>query len=438
MTAPEPRRRGRWLVAALVLALAATGGVLAVRHWNRTPSPVPPDVDLTEADPVVRSAVESARDAVRRDPRSAAAWGRLGMLLAAHSFYPKAAVCFAEAQRLDPRERRWPYYRGVTLAPGDPDAALPPLRRAVELADAADAAPRLRLAELLLGQGRDEEAEELFRQVLAHDPDDARAHLGLGRLAAGRNDWPGSLEHLEIAAASRLTRKRARTLLAEVHRRRGEDAAAERERRLADALTADDEAPDSLLEELGRLRVGRQADLDRASRMLRQGRGGEAVALLGRLVGDCPESASAWLGLGRALVQQGRYAAAERALRRAADLDAGRVEIQFYLGVALFQQRRPADAAVFFRRATGLRPDYAVAWYNLGHCLKAQGDRAGALDAFRTAVRYQPQHAAAHANLGELLAEGGRRDLALRHLRQAVELDPTDTRAKELLEKHRR
>jgi tetratricopeptide (TPR) repeat protein len=392
-------------------------------------------MDLTQADPAVRAALQSARDAVQRQPQSAAAWGRLGMLLAAHAFYPESAVCFTEAERLDPEELRWPYFQGVILTLGDPDAALPHLRRALELAKANCAAPRLRLAEVLLGQGQPAAAEELLRQVLAHDPDSALAHLGLGRVAFGRNAWSEGLAHLEAAASSPLTRKRARALLAEVYRRRGDEAAAENERRLADDLPPDPGAPDPFLEELDRLRVGRQAELARASRLLKQGEVEQAVALLGRLVRSYPESASAWLGLGRALVQQQRYPAAEQALRQAARFDSGRVETQFYLGVALFQQGRTGDAAGHFRRATELRPDYALAWYNLGQCLKAGGDRTGAIDAFGAAVRYQPHHAEAHANLSELLVEEGRRDLALRHLRQAVELNPADTHARGLLKR---
>ena len=44
-------------------------------------------------------------------------------------------------------------------------------------------APRLRLAEVLLMQGRVEEAERHMRQALRAAPHSARAHLDLARLA---------------------------------------------------------------------------------------------------------------------------------------------------------------------------------------------------------------------------------------------------------------
>jgi tetratricopeptide (TPR) repeat protein len=395
-------------------------------------------VDLTDADPAVRSAVESARGAVRRAPGSADAWGRLGVVLAAHGFYPEAVPCFDHAQRLDPDEVSWPYFQGVALALADPDGAIGQFRRAVELSQPGQAGPRLRLAELLLNQGQPREAEELFRQVLAHDPDNPHAQLGLARLAYRRHDWADCADRLGRAAASPWTQKAARTLLAQVHFARGDSSAARRERRRADDLPPDPEPPDPLLEQWDQLRVGRQAQLTRASRLLKQRRAAEAVALLWQTARDYPESASAWLGLGRALAQQGDYPSAEKALRRAVRLDPGRVEVQFYLGVALSEQGRFAEATPFFRRATELRPDYAMAHYNLGQCLKAQGDRAGALASLRAAVRYKPHFARAHADLGELLGQEGQRALARKHLLLAVELDPADSRAKKLLGDYRR
>jgi tetratricopeptide (TPR) repeat protein len=437
---PGRFKRVRRLAIALgfVLTLLSVGGIIVLWQGRRTAPPTPSDVDLADADPAVKLVIQSAQAAVRRAPRSADAWGRLGMVLAAHGYYPESVACFAEAQRLDPGELRWPYFQGVALTLGDPDAAIPQLRRAVELCEPASLAARLRLADVLLGQGQAGDAEELFREVLAYEPDNPHAHLGLGQLACQRNDWASSLTHLARSAASPLTEKRARILVAGVYQRRGDVSAAERERRLANDLPADPEMPDPLLEDLERLQVGRQARLARASGLLKQNQAAAAVAVLGKLVQDYPDYASAWLGFGRALVQLERYAAAERALRQAALLDPERVEVQFYLGVALFQQGRTLDATTFFRRATELRPDYALAQYNLGQCLKAQGDLGGAIAALRAAVRYKPHYAQAHTDLGELLARDGQRELALQHARLALELDPTDARAKALLEKYQR
>jgi tetratricopeptide (TPR) repeat protein len=359
------------------------------------------------------------------------------MVLMANGYYAEAVPCFAQAEVLDGAEPRWPYYRGVALTLGDPDAAIPALRRAVDLFGAAEPAPRLRLAEVLLGQGQPGQAEALFRQVLAHEPDSARARLGLARLALARGEPARCRGHLAACTGSPLTARAAHTLLAEVCLRGGDRAGADAALRRAGSLPDDPEPPDPWVEEVAELRVGRQAQLARASRLVREGRGAQAAALLRQTVRDYPGSASAWLGLGRALLQQGDAAAAERALRRGARLDPGLVEVQFYLGAALFEQGRAAAAAAFFRRATALRPDYAVAWYNLGQCLKGQGDRTGAADAFRRALRHKPHFIQPRVGLAELLLRDGRRPEAVAQLEQALKMDPGNSHIRDLLKKAR-
>jgi tetratricopeptide (TPR) repeat protein len=273
----------------------------------------------------------------------------------------------------------------------------------------------------------------VFHQIVEQEADNAWAHLGLGRVACARGYWAQSLPHLRQAAVSPNTQKGAWTLLANVHTRLGNDKEGARAMHKAAMLAADPEPPDQLLEALERLRVGKQAHLARASKLLKQGRAAEAVVLLRDVVRDYPDSASAWLGFGRALIGQEKYAFARQALERAVRLDPNLVEGHFYLGVALFQQGQPG-AALFFRRTTKLRPDHGLAWYNLGHSLKREGDRGGAEEAFRAAVRYKPFHADAHANLGEMLIQNGKRAEAMQHLQRALTLEPTSKLARQLLE----
>src|SRR5205807_1735517 len=121
----------------------------------------------------------------------------------------EAVECFRQAERLDGREPRWPYYLGVVLAPTEPETALPKLRRAVELWGEGELVPRLRLAGLLLAQGQIDEAEEQFHKVLSQAPDNAPAHLGLARVAVERNDPSAALQRLEKCLANPATAKPA-------------------------------------------------------------------------------------------------------------------------------------------------------------------------------------------------------------------------------------
>src|SRR5262249_58971060 len=97
----------------------------------------------------------------------------------------------------------------------DLEAGILKLQRAVELGDTQPSSPRLRLAEALLARGRLDEAEEHFREVLRHEPNNPRARLGLGRLAVFRDDFAGSLEPLRAARGSPYPRKAPPQPLAE-------------------------------------------------------------------------------------------------------------------------------------------------------------------------------------------------------------------------------
>jgi superkiller protein 3 len=388
-----------WAATALVgVALVAGIGAFS---WYRASALQPPPLDLNGFDPAIVVSIGQARAAVQESPRSAPAWGRLGMVLAAHNFQAEANACFMQAERLDPRQPRWPYYQGVALSHGDPEAALRKFQRAVELCDASPDAPRLRLGELLIGQGRLEEAEIQFRRLLQSDSGHARAHLDLARLASQRGDYAGSRHHLAVSVADDRTRKASHILRAEIEQRSDNAKAAETERRQADGLPDDPFWPDPFVDEVARLRTGREAQLDRADERLRRGRIGEAVALLEQTVRDYPDSDRGWSLLGKALVARKDWPGAERALRRAARLAPDVAEVQFHWGVALFQQQDPRGAAACFRKATELRPDYDSAYYNLGQCLKLQGDRAGAAGAFRAALRCNPDLAEARTALEE-------------------------------------
>jgi tetratricopeptide (TPR) repeat protein len=400
-------RRRRWLLVLLAAAALAVG--LGWYLWRRASAPVPPEVALEGVDPAVAKAVEAARRRVLQEPRSADTWGHLGMVLRAHDFAAEANTCFLEAERFAPKDPRWPYLHALTLLMTDPDAGLPRLRRAVELCRDDPYEPRLRLAQVLLARGEHEEAEQHFRQLLEYEADHPGAHLGLGRLAYQRGRLRACIQHLQVAAPSPWTRKSAHTLLAQVYRRLN-DLDALRKLGPVDALPDDLPWRDKFVDEVARLRVGMEASLDRATRLLQQGRVDEAVALLRETAEQYPESGRGWLVLGQACIEVKDYAGAENALGNAVRRSPDSAEARFHLGVAHYMQDNPSEAARCFRRAVRLKPAYALAHYNLGHCLKKQGDRAGAVAAFRLALRYKPDYAPARKELDRLVAPGTKTD----------------------------
>ncbi len=390
------RRRGVLLLAAL-LVLAGAGGWW---WYGRTSTAAPPAINLEGVDPEVADAIAAARQEVLRAPRSAASWGQLGMVLRAHSFGDEANVCFREAERLDPVEPRWPYYRGLTLVLTEPGEGLACLRRAVERLEDGTPAPRFRLVEVLLEQGLLDEAQRHLDKALARQPDHPRGRLLLARLAWARQDWKGAVAAAEGCWQDPRARKQAHLLAAEAYRRLGEASRAEAIEARARALPEDVPWPDPLVAEVDRLQVGLRVRLAQADQLAREGRGAEAVQILNGVVHDHPREADAWLLLGQVLRRQEQLGDSERALERAVAL-VGSVEAWFQLGVTRVFLGKKREAADAFREVVRLKPDHARAHHNLGVSLKDIGDLEGAKKAWRDALRCQPDNAAARQALEE-------------------------------------
>ena len=424
-----PRRL--WPVLAALLPAALIVGGAAWRSVGRIPVPEPPPVPPAGLEPAVAGSIRDAEGRVRQSPGDAGAWGRLGMLLGAYGFRTEAAACFTTAERLDPREPRWPYFRGLALYQDGAQAeSVSSLRRAVALCPREPDAPRLLLAEAVLKEGGLEEAEAQFRALLQDDPGHPPAHLGLARLALARGDPVGAEVELQPCLRSPFTRKAGHLLRAEVQQRLGHREASGESLRRAASLPPDAPWPDPFRQEVEGLKADRQTRLDRAQALQGRGEFEEAQGVLEGLEGDYPGTAPFLEG--RRRLQAGDARGAARDFREAIRLAPDFAQGHFWLGVALREGHDAGGAAAAFREAVRLQPRHAAAYRELGLCLLETGDRAGALDALQTAAQYTPQDAEVQRQLALLFAQSGRQAEALEHASRALSLDPDDVQARDL------
>ena len=424
-------RRGN-AVAFLTVLFVAFGLSLWDGGARPAEPPSPPALDGTGIDPAVAKLVGVARAEVVRSPHSPAAWGRLGMAFDVHGFTDPAMRCYVEAERLDPGDAAWPYFQGLIQIAINPDAAITKLSRSAEVCGTVPDAPRLRLALLLLAEGDLTRAEGHFREVLRHEPNNARAHFGLGRVAFTRGDWPSAREQVAHCLLDPTTRKASRILLAQVLDRLGGPAAAEAYRRAAECH--DDQTwPDPFVLEANRLQTGRKTLLVRAGILLEQGHVAESVAVGRQAVKQYPDAAPAWIRLGEALLRQGDLFGSREAFLNAIRIEPLAVEAYFYLGTAADHRQDDAEATSWFRKAVEIKPDYARAYHALGACLARRGDRAMAIEALRQAIGCQPDLIDARTLLGEQLTKIGKKDEAVEQVRLALKLKPNDPKAIRLL-----
>jgi len=205
-----------------------------------------------------------------------------------------------------------------------------------------------------------------------------------------------------------------------------------------------------------RARVERALDLDpgnptvlyfRAELLLEDGKNGEAVDTLEKLIAIRPRFAEAHFLLGRAraaeaerLRAEGREREADEAvdqaiasLERAASQNPYHVEALAELGFLLIARGRDEAALVVYRSADALVPDNPDILRNIAYLENRLGEREALVVTLRRlhAVRPTPETA---ATLGSVLFEEGRAREALPLLEEALRGDPENRRYRDALE----
>jgi tetratricopeptide (TPR) repeat protein len=400
--------------------------------WFYVLGPQPPEI-AAPVDPGAAQDIAEARAAVKGWPFRASKWGRLGIVLGEYGFDREAIVCFQQAGRLDPWNPRWPYLRGIFEAKSDADAGLPHLQRSVQMGGTA-VVPRLALGEALLRLGQADEAEDNFRAVLQAEPENARALLGMGRVAHDKGDLQPSRDYLKRSAAAAWRVKATHALLADVYQRLGDANQADLERSLADSLPQNVHWPDPYYALSGPALRGRSVILRRAATHLAENRPEEALPLLKGLPPTGAPSYGELLLLGRVHARLGDVGDAVKAFESAIAAQPDAVEARYELGNLLEKDGKFADAAEQFRKVIQLKPETVASRGHLAQCLKGLGRTDEAVTIYQELVRLRPDLAAAHKGLGVLLQEVGRDEEALAALGEACKLAPDDADARRRLE----
>lgn len=128
-------------------------------------------------------------------------WGALGQWFHVYRYHDSAARCYRNAIKTDGTDPRWPYFLGVlTAESSSTDLARTYFDSALALApDALHV--KVRLADLALGEGDLQQAEQRYLEVVTARPSDPGARFGLAQIALQRRDAKGALALLEPLAS---------------------------------------------------------------------------------------------------------------------------------------------------------------------------------------------------------------------------------------------
>lgn len=234
--------------------------------------------------------------------------------------------------------------------------------------------PRFQRALEFHQNGRLDEAEELYAQILHAEPKHA-----------------GALHYLGL-----LAHQRGRT----------EDAM-----RLMERAIDNDPAQPAYFLNFGQF-LETNGELDNAIINYRQ------AALLD------PGSELAHHRLGSALHQQGNLDEAALAYSRELGINPNSFETINSLGTILAKTGRREQSLVLYQKAISLQPDYAEAHNNLGLSLNALGRLPEAIESWKRAIQLKPSLAAAYSNLGAALIAQGDSQGAIESLQRAIALEP--------------
>jgi tetratricopeptide (TPR) repeat protein len=413
---PVASKKRSWIRYGFYATVVAAA--IGIRFWLAGPKIPTPSFD--GLDPVLVEEIENARAEIWESPQEPEKWGRVGMLYAAHSLADEAVQCFERAGELQPESWKWPYLKSMATEQSDPAASLAALREAADTAGDEEPLPRLLLAERLMEQGELAECERQLQIALTHWPQHPRAHLNYARLQTVRDDADAALKSLAHATADHHTRRSAHQLLIQIHRRRGDDAAASAAVEQLARLPQDEAWPDRWREALGAFRISKGAYIARINDLGRRGETNKLARTAAESIERYPELAH--LVSGRERSSRGDLAGAEQALREAVRLDPTSVDAHLSLGEVLLAQGQTEAAVESFRSAVKVEPAHGQAHFRLGEALLRLGEKDKSVASFRAAIQFMPTSAEAHRSLAEALEQSGDAEAATEHRRIAERL----------------
>jgi predicted O-linked N-acetylglucosamine transferase (SPINDLY family) len=290
--------------------------------------------------------------------------------------------------------------------------------------------------------GRLQEAEQIYRQVLAADPKHPHALHQFGLLALQAGQFDAAIELIGQAIRADRAQPAFHANLGEAYRHaKRPEQAAESYRyalKLHPGLAAVHVLLGSLLYDQGkyaaaevplREAVRLQPENARPRLLLGlslegQNKFKDAEACFRRVVRD-EDSAQAYCHLASVLQSQQRDGEAIAAYEAAIAREPRHVEAHNNLGTIFKSQRKFAEAEAYFLAALAVNPDFAAGYINLALLRQTQSRFSEAAEDYRRVLRLAPDSAVAQLGFGQVLQKLGQREEARQRFEEAIRLDPS-------------
>jgi tetratricopeptide (TPR) repeat protein/2-polyprenyl-3-methyl-5-hydroxy-6-metoxy-1,4-benzoquinol methylase len=253
-----------------------------------------------------------------------------------------------------------------------------------------------------------QEAEGLYRRVLAIDQKHANSmyNLGLLGLQIGRTDFGVKMIAKAIARNNRVPEWHYNLAFGLAALGQNQEAIAHYRK----AVTLKPAYAEAHMNLGNALKVAGQLD--------------QAIASYQRVIALQPEVMEAHCNVANVLAEQGQWERAAESYERALALDPSSAQAHTNYGIVLSAQGKQAEAVARHQRALALNPNLIEAYVNLGKVLASEGKHEEAAAQYRQALARNPDYAQAHNNLGVVLMADGQVDAAIASYHRALALRP--------------
>lgn len=345
--------------------------------------------------PEFAEAIGFLRAAAAARPQATTPWVMLGVALSGSGHLDEAVACYQRAFALDPKEELIDFLLGnALLAQGRHKDALPYVRRYAERTPAGDDLIHFQLGTTLAQLGEYEEGRSVLIHYFKRQSEKRQAPAAADDPNAGqRHD-----KFTFLGKETKPTEEHAYLFLALAQNGRGDSQEA-----LASAQRALDFNPKSA-----------GAQTIRGVELIKIGEWDAAEVALKKAIEWEAGMAAAYNFLTMVLMAKKDLEGAIALARKGIELDTKNASAHCTLGAYLIEIGKLDEANVSTQTAIDLAPDYAQAWNNLGAIRERQGKKDEALEHFRKAALLDPRNTTdARANLAKMLLKMGKHDEAI-------------------------
>jgi len=378
-----------------------------------------PRPDVADAEERVRAKVRVSYARVAAHPDDGEAWGSYGMTLDAHRMNAAAVIAYEEAQRLDPKEFRWPYYLGSILEYEDPARALDWYQRAIDI-DGDYAPAQIRIAQTFEVLGDDDQAFRHFARAEALDSTDPLAPFGRGRIVLSRGDPEGARHHLERAYSLDSEIQAVVATLARLYHQVGERDLARVKAAEARGLPRMTHHRDARRAAVRQQAVDTESFLRRSKTYIEVGQLDSARRELETLLALEPDLAEAHFSAAGVYDRLGQPRLALASARRTLELDPELPGARSVVAGALFKMQRLTEADAEARRVLLDEADNFHMLMIVGMVAAENGDIAAMIDSLDRAFEVRSESSPLRGLLVQMYADLADSFAAINDLDQAA------------------